>query len=108
MKFKLGNTRQYIEVEMVYTITRTSDETEFFLCTSEILEEYQITPSKFIKFLKQELSQDDPSYSPAFELWVSNKGIYTKTALKDLAKADIDCVQNIITAAGVINLQKKN
>lgn len=105
MKFKLGNSRQYIEVEMVYTITKLSEETEYFICTPDILQEYSLTATQFIAFLKQELPKEDPSYGPAFELWVCNRGIYSKRSLRDMSKADIDDVNKIITADGVINLK---
>ena len=81
MKFKLGNTQHYIEVELVYTITQINETKEFFICTEDILNEYSLTAENFIKFLQQELPADDLCYKSAFELWIFNKGIYSKKNL---------------------------
>ena len=105
MKFKLGNTQHYIEVELAYTITQINETEEFFICTEDILNEYNLTAENFIKFLQQELPVDDLCYNSAFELWISNKGIYSKTNLMDSAQSEIQKVSTIITADEVIELK---
>jgi len=105
MKFKLGNTQQYINVELVYAITQTNEEVEFFVCTADILNEYCITAQKFIKFLQQDLPTEDPSYSSAFELWVSNKSIHSKNNLMNSTQSEIQKVSKIFFADEVIELK---
>ncbi len=104
MKFKLGNIDQYVEVEIVYAMKEIIQSEEYFLVTEDILKEYGLTADKFILFLKRELPRDDNDYKASFELWTSNRGIYTKKSLKDIHNSELDKISKIITANEEINL----
>ena len=105
MKFKIGNIQQYVDVELAYSITQTNEKVEFFICTVDILNDYNLTAKQFIKFLQQDLPTDDPCYNSAFELWVSNKGIHSKTNLTDSSQPEIQKVSRIFTADEVIEIK---
>tara|TARA_B100000768_G_C11099771_1_gene298548 strand:+ start:41 stop:397 length:357 start_codon:yes stop_codon:yes gene_type:complete len=98
MKFKLGNTNQFVEVEIIYSVREAQYIDEYFICTEDLLNEYDITVSKFVKFLKQDLEYHDPDYKAAFELWSSNRPLSSKNSLKNTPNFQLDKVSKIITA----------
>ena len=107
-KLKLGNSENYIDVSIIYKVKEALEKTEVFVVTDELLETYEIPVKKFVTFLQQQLNFDDPHYALCHELWSANKGIYSKTCVKDNSNFEINKVSQIITEyTGIIDLETK-
>ena len=105
-RFKLGNSENYIEVAVVYKVKNKLENTEIFLLTSELLDHYDLTADKFVCFLQQKLPFEDSDYAVCQELWSSNKGVFSKTCIKEGSKFEINKVSQIISeTTGVIDIE---
>ena len=111
MKFKLGNTENFVEVEIVYCLRESQVKDEFFIVQESLLKRYNLTRDAFISFLKQDLDKQDPQYLNALNLWRSNKGIFSQTKVSDNPAFEIEKIYKIITFDEEIilrrNLNKK-
>jgi hypothetical protein len=107
-RFKLGNTENYIDVSIVYKVKEDLEKQEIFIVTPDLLKSYGLPASKFISFLQQNLTFEDPYYSICHELWSSNKGLFSKTCAKESNQFELNKITQIISEkTGVIDLETK-
>ncbi len=106
MKFKLGNSENYVEVEIVYCIRESRVKDEFFIVTEALLSSYSLTQEAFVSFLKQDLDRQDPQYLSALNLWRSNKGVFSQTKASDNPGFEIEKIYKIITMDEEIILRR--
>lgn len=96
-KLKLGNSENYIEVEVIYKVKENLEKTDIFVITEELLSQYDIPLAKFVDFLQKELPFEDPHYMAAEELWASNKVVFSKMNAKHSSNLETARVSRIIT-----------
>lgn len=105
-RFKLGNSENYIEASVIYKIKHELENTEVFIITPELLDSYDLPAEKFLTFLQQMLPFEDPYYAVCHELFSSNRGIFSKTSIKDGTKFEINKVCQIVSeTTGVIDIE---
>tara|TARA_B100000212_G_C27353889_1_gene524906 strand:+ start:299 stop:634 length:336 start_codon:yes stop_codon:yes gene_type:complete len=108
IKFKLGNSENWIWVSVIYKVKQELEEEEIFICTPELLDKYKLPVDKFVLFLQESLDFDDPYYSACYELWAANRGINSKTRVIDNSNFKISRVSQITSKeTGEINLDHK-
>lgn len=99
-KYRLKDSDQYIEIQLLYVI-KTSEETHHeFIITEELLKEFNLPVSKFIDYLKHNLDKHDSSYDSAAELWSSNRCFTKKQYSVNLATSR-DQIIKIISVKGI-------
>ena len=110
MRFKLGETELYIDVEIIYIIVEKKENEECFLINQELLKSYGITSTQFVAFLEQEINLNDQSYNNCFELWLENISLLKKERVLNSPENithNLNNISKIITASEEININKK-